>query len=54
MLGWLLPLVYGFLALSFVAPLVLMLTADLRLKPEEALPVMAHEEPAAGHGGGHH
>jgi hypothetical protein len=54
MLGWLLPLVYGFLALSFVAPLVLMLTADLRLKTEESLPVTAHEEPTAGHGGGHH
>jgi len=53
MLGWLLPMVYGFLALSIVAPLVLMLTADLRLKPEEAIPLMVHEEPAAGHGGGH-
>ncbi len=54
MLGWLLPLVYGFLALSIVAPLILMLTGDLRLKAEVALPVMADEQPAAGHGGGHH
>ncbi len=54
MLGWLLPLLYGFLTLSIVTPLVLMLTADLRLKSVEAVPTMAHEEPAAGHGGGHH
>jgi hypothetical protein len=54
MLGWLLPLLYGFLTLSIVTPLVLMLTADLRLKSVEAVPTMAHEESAAGHGGGHH
>jgi hypothetical protein len=53
-LGWLLPLVYAFLALSIVAPLALMLTADLRLKSVEAAPAMEHEEPAAGQGGVHH
>jgi hypothetical protein len=31
-LGWVLSIVFGYLALSIVAPLVLMLTADLRLK----------------------
>ncbi|MGH9702274.1 MAG: hypothetical protein ACRD4K_02770 [Candidatus Acidiferrales bacterium] len=54
MLGWLLPMVYGFLALSIVAPLVLMITADLRLKAAEDVPIAAPSEPAAGHGGGHH
>ncbi len=53
MLGWLLPLVYGFLALSVVAPLVLMLSADLRLKSFEAPPAAVHEEPAADHGARH-
>ena len=55
MLGWLLPLVYSFLALSIVALLALMITADLRLKAVEDLPIAAHAaEPAAGHGGSHH
>jgi hypothetical protein len=31
-LGWVLPIVFGYLALSIVTPLVLMFTADLRLK----------------------
>jgi hypothetical protein len=44
-LGWILPLVYSYLALSIVAPIALILLADLRLKPEEALPV-SHEIPA--------
>jgi hypothetical protein len=44
MLGWVLPMVYAFFAFSVVAPVFLMFTADLRLKP------------AAGHGhaGVHH
>ncbi len=40
MLGWVLPIVYAFLAFSVVSPLVLMLIADLRLKKEE--PPAAH------------
>ena len=35
-LGFVLPLVYSFFAFSIVAPLALMLSADLRNKPEEA------------------
>jgi hypothetical protein len=66
MLGWVLPLLYALLAFSIVAPLVLMLTADLRRKaPEKAAesPIAAgqaaseprhatarHDEP---HGGPH-
>ncbi len=51
MLGWVLPVVYAFLAFSVVAPLFLMATADLRLKSAEP----AAEPVAAGgsHGGGH-
>lgn len=52
MLGWVLPLVYGFLALSAVAPLVLMLSADLRLKSAEAPPAATHEQHPASHGAG--
>jgi hypothetical protein len=44
-LGWILPVVYSYLALSIVAPLALILLADLRLKSAEALPV-SHEIPA--------
>ena len=44
MLGWVLPMVYSFLAFSVVAPLFLMLTADLRLKPAATA---AEPEPAA-------
>ncbi len=54
MLGWVLPMLYAFLAFSAVAPLFLMLTADLRLKPAATA---AEPEPAAtghGHGGVHH
>lgn len=46
MLGFALAVLYTFLAYSVVAPLALMLIADLRVKAEE--PVAA-----AGHGGGH-
>ncbi len=48
MLGWVLPVVYAFLAFSVVAPIVLMLTADLRNKPAE--PVVEPAAAAAGHG----
>ncbi len=51
-LGWVLPMVYAFLAFSIVSPLFLMATADLRSKPAEALteqpPVPAHS-PGEGH-----
>ncbi len=54
MLGWVLPIVYSFLAFSVVAAVFLMLTADLRLKP--AAPAAEPETAAAGHGhaGTHH
>lgn len=51
MLGWVLPMVYAFLAFSVVAPLFLMATADLRLKSAEPL---AEPEPAGPGQGGHH
>ena len=47
-LGWVLPMVYAFLAFSAIAPLFLMATADLRVKP--AVPVAEPEPAAAGHG----
>ncbi len=46
-LGWVLPIVLGYLALSAVSPLVLMLAADLRLRSVEAAP--AAHAPAAPH-----
>ncbi len=54
MLGWVLPMVYAFLAMSVVAPLFLMVTADLRIKSVE--PLAEPATPAAGHGhsGGRH
>jgi len=51
MLGWVLPIVYAFLAFSIAAPLLLMLTADLRLAAAE--PVHEPEPVAAGHASGH-
>jgi hypothetical protein len=50
-LAFVLPIVYTFLAFSVVASLVLMLIADLRLKPDapEAEPL-----PAPGHPDAHH
>ena len=52
-LGFAAAVLWTFLAFSAVAPLVLMLIADLRAKAEEAV---AEPAPAAahGHGGGHH
>ncbi len=52
MLGFATAVLYTFLACSAVAPVVLMLIADLRVKEEEAaalVPVAAH-----GHGGARH
>jgi hypothetical protein len=45
-LGWVLPLVYSYFALSIVAPIALILLADLRLKSADAAPV-PHQTPAA-------
>jgi membrane protein implicated in regulation of membrane protease activity len=51
MLGWVLPLVYSFLAFSFVSAIGVMFTADLRSKPPEPLAEPAH---ASGGHGPHH
>lgn len=47
-LGWVLPIVYAFLALSIVSTLILMFSADLRLKADS--PKLAEVAPEAGHG----
>lgn len=50
MFGWVLPVVQCFLAFSIVAPLALILVADLRLAPEEpAAPSPSHTHPGHGH-----
>jgi hypothetical protein len=53
MLGWALPVLYSFLAFSFVSALATMFTADLRIKPVEpaAEPLQA---PGGSHGSAHH
>ncbi len=56
MLGWVLPIVYAFLALSIVSTLTLMLLADLRLKADSPKPVEVAAETGLGsshHGGSH-
>lgn len=50
-LGFAAAVLWTFLACSVVAPLVLMLIADLRVKEEEAPAEPVH---GGGHGGGHH
>jgi hypothetical protein len=54
-LGWVFPVVYAILAYGIVAPLALMLTADLSLKSEpHAAEIHTHAEPASGgHTPGH-
>jgi hypothetical protein len=44
-IGWLLPIVFAYLALSVVSPLVLMLAGDLQLKAAEDVPLI-HESVA--------
>ena len=44
-LGWIMPILYTYLTLSVVAPLLLILLADLRLSSEPPAPVL-HEAPA--------
>lgn len=43
-LGWVLPVVFSYFAFSIVAPIALLLLADLRIKSAEAVPV-SHESP---------
>ena len=47
-LGWVLPVLYSYLAFSIVAPLVLIFTADLKLKPLDSI-VFQHETPPSFH-----
>jgi hypothetical protein len=55
LLGWALPIVYAIVAFGVVAPLILMLVADVRLAPPEPEPIApGAATAAAGHGGGHH
>jgi hypothetical protein len=51
LLGWVLPIVYAFLAFSVVAPLVLMASADLRLR--EAVPAAPETDADVSHGAAH-
>jgi hypothetical protein len=51
-LGWVLPIVYAFLALSIVSTLTFMLSADLRLKADA--PRSAEVAAETGHGPSHH
>jgi hypothetical protein len=44
-LSWVMPILYSYLTLSVVAPLLLILLADLRLGSEAPAPVV-HEAPA--------
>lgn len=56
-LGWVLPIVYAFLALSIVSTLILMFSADLRLKADAPKPAAVAAETGHGsphHGGSHH
>lgn len=47
-LEWVLPLLFSYFAFSLVAPLVLILTADLKLKPLDSI-VIGYESPASAH-----
>jgi hypothetical protein len=47
-LGWVLPLLLSYLAFSIVAPLVLMFTADLTLKPLDSI-VFQYKAPPSHH-----
>jgi hypothetical protein len=55
-LEWTIPVLYFFLAFGGVSALVLMFTADLRLRPEEpaAAPLAVESAPSAHGGGGSH
>lgn len=53
MLGWVLPLVYAVLAWGIVSALLLMLTADLRIRAEPPYAEVVSAPGAGGHGGTH-
>lgn len=53
-LGWLLPIVFAYLALSVVQALVLMVSADLRLKDLAELPATEAQAPHGAHASGGH
>jgi hypothetical protein len=46
LLGWALPVLFSYLAYSIIAPLVLVLVGDLRLKPEASFPVAMETSPS--------
>jgi hypothetical protein len=48
-LGWVLPVLFAFLAYSIAAPLVLALVAELQLRPLEPASVVAETAPAHQH-----
>ena len=48
-LGWAAPVLFCFLAFAVVAPLALILIADLRLKPPEPAPKTAHSSGHSSH-----
>lgn len=48
-LGWVLPVLFAFLAYSVAAPLVLAFVADLQLRSLEPTPVVAQMAPAHQH-----
>lgn len=54
MLGWVLPVVYAFLAFSLVAALFIIGTADLRSRPAEPVAESTPASTGHGHGGAHH
>jgi hypothetical protein len=47
-LGWVLPLLFSYLAFSVMAPLALILTADLKLKPLDSI-AFQYEAPPSHH-----
>lgn len=47
-LGWILPVLYSYLALSIVSPLALIVLADLRHKSEAPAPEPVHHQPPPG------
>jgi hypothetical protein len=48
-LGWVLPVLYSYLALSIVSPLALIALADLRQKSETPAPAPVHHQAPPGH-----
>ena len=53
MLGWALPMVYAFFTWGIVTPLLLMLTADLRLRAGQAYTEPLPAPAALGHSANH-